>query len=304
MAANASDDPWRHVRTDTRVTSLVFSNDGVGERDVLQLSRTVLMFACSSCSPRATPHRRAVNTMWSLSTSWRLHTIGRALEPCTLLGFGLCLSPPPRRSRARTAWHARATHALQWLPRAIPTRLVPSTCDEDLHASRIAVPAAAFVSPPPLPFVANTSAFADIGDVSVAAPWRSPRPYALIPGAGCDTGHVSMPTATFETQLFSAAQRVGPTPQPSRSGAVFVAVCSTPGGIVKRIHPDNARLTVELPFFGDRVAHHKNHTTSRLPVSPPARRRSAAATLRTRTQLAVNVELWADLCTSHGRLIR
>ena len=33
MAANASDDPWRHVRTDTRVTSLVFSNDGVGERD-------------------------------------------------------------------------------------------------------------------------------------------------------------------------------------------------------------------------------------------------------------------------------
>ena len=81
--------------------------------------------------------------------------------------------------------------------------------------SRIAVPAAAFASPPPLPFVANTSAFADIGDVSVAAPWRSPRPYALIPGAGCDTGHVSMPTAPFETQLFSPAQRVGHTPQPA-----------------------------------------------------------------------------------------
>ena len=36
MAANASDD--RHERTDARVTSLVFSNAGVGERDVLQLS--------------------------------------------------------------------------------------------------------------------------------------------------------------------------------------------------------------------------------------------------------------------------
>ena len=40
MAENASDDHWRDVRTDTRVTSLVFSKDGVGERDVLQLSRT------------------------------------------------------------------------------------------------------------------------------------------------------------------------------------------------------------------------------------------------------------------------
>jgi len=99
------------------------------------------------------------------------------------------------------------------------------------------------------------------------APWRSPRPYALIPGAGCDTGHVSMPTATFETQLFSPVQRVGPTPRPARPVAaphgpaqrhVFVAVCSTPGGIVRRIHRNNARLVVELPFFGDRVAHHKN----------------------------------------------
>ena len=101
-------------------------------------------------------------------------------------------------------------------PRRQQQRVMPSTCDEDMRASRIAVPAAAFASPPPLPFVANTSAFADIGDVSVAAPWRSPRPYALIPGAGCDTGHVSMPTAPFETQLFSPAQRVGPTPRPSR----------------------------------------------------------------------------------------
>jgi len=107
MAANASDDPWRHMRTDTRVTSLVFSNAGVGERDVLQLSRTGgLMFACSSCSPRAAPHLdsvRAVNTMWSLSTSWRLHTIGRTIVPLYSSRVWPVFEeagPPPRRSRA------------------------------------------------------------------------------------------------------------------------------------------------------------------------------------------------------------
>ena len=109
MAANASDDPWRDVRTDTRVTSL--ANAGVGERGVLQLSRTVLMFACSSCSPRATPHRRAVNTMWSLSTSWRLHTIGRTLAPCTLLDFGLCLRRPARRPGGAGGAHGLACTA-------------------------------------------------------------------------------------------------------------------------------------------------------------------------------------------------
>ena len=118
MAANASDD--RHERTDARVTSLVFSNAGVGERDVLQLSRTGgLMFACSSCSPRAAPHLnsgRAVITMWSLSTSWRLHTIGRTLVPCTLLDFGLCLRRPARRpgGAGRTAWRVKTL--LEFVP--------------------------------------------------------------------------------------------------------------------------------------------------------------------------------------------
>ena len=113
MAANASDD--RHERTDARVTSLVFSNAGVGERDVLQLSRTGgLMFACSSCSPRAAPHLnsgRAVITMWSLSTSWRLHTIGRTLAPCTLLDFGLCLRRPARRPGGAGGAHGLACTA-------------------------------------------------------------------------------------------------------------------------------------------------------------------------------------------------
>ena len=50
----------------------------------------------------------------------------------------------------------------------VQVRVVPSAFDKYLRASRIAVPAAAFVSPPPLPFVANTTASADIGDVRVA----------------------------------------------------------------------------------------------------------------------------------------
>ena len=50
----------------------------------------------------------------------------------------------------------------------VHVRAVPSTFDKYLRASRIAVPAVAFVSPPPLPFVANTTASADIGDVRVA----------------------------------------------------------------------------------------------------------------------------------------
>ena len=50
----------------------------------------------------------------------------------------------------------------------VHVRAVPSTFDKYLRASHIAVPAAAFVSPPPLPFVANTTASADIGDVRVA----------------------------------------------------------------------------------------------------------------------------------------
>ena len=40
MATGSCDDPWRGVRTDTRVNSLIFSKEGVGERDVLRLSRT------------------------------------------------------------------------------------------------------------------------------------------------------------------------------------------------------------------------------------------------------------------------
>ena len=39
----------------------------------------------------------------------------------------------------------------------VHVRAVPSTFDKYLRASRIAVPAVAFVSPPPLPFVANTA---------------------------------------------------------------------------------------------------------------------------------------------------
>ena len=66
---------------------------------------------------------------------------------------------------------------------------MPSTCDEDMRASRIAVPAAAFASPPPLPFVANTTASADIGDVSVAKLvkcWRLAQPTPVRPD--CETG--------------------------------------------------------------------------------------------------------------------
>ena len=40
MAAGTCGDPWRELRTDTRVTSLILCRDGVGDRDVLQLSRT------------------------------------------------------------------------------------------------------------------------------------------------------------------------------------------------------------------------------------------------------------------------
>lgn len=40
MATGSCGDPWRGVRTDTRVNSLIFSKEGVGERDVLRLSRT------------------------------------------------------------------------------------------------------------------------------------------------------------------------------------------------------------------------------------------------------------------------
>ena len=138
------------------------------------------------------------------------------------------------------------------------------------------------------------------------APWRSPSPYALIPGAGCDTGHVSMPTATFETQLFSAAQRVGPTPQPSRSGAVFVAVCSTPGGIVRRIHRDNARVAVELPFFGDRVAHHKSPHCQRQPPACVAayRRRSGAATLPTHDTNSPPIPTYKKASCDHAPALR
>ena len=140
----------------------------------------------------------------------------------------------------------------------------------------------------------------------VLAPWRSPSPYALIPGAGCDTGHVSMPTATFETQLFSAAQRVGPTPQPSRSGAVFVAVCSTPGGIVRRIHRDNARVAVELPFFGDRVAHHKSPHCQRQPPACVAayRRRSGAATLPTHDTNSPPIPTYKKASCDHAPALR
>ena len=131
MAANASDDPWRDVRTDTRVTSL--ANAGVGERGVLQLSRTGgLMFACSSGSPRAAPHLdagRAVHTMWSFSTSWRLHTIGRTLVPCTRLDFGLWLRRLARRpgGAGRTAWRARLTHVQNAGALAQPTPVRPDT---------------------------------------------------------------------------------------------------------------------------------------------------------------------------------
>ena len=91
-------------------------------------------------------------------------------------------------------------------------RAVPSTFYKYLRASRIAVPAAAFVSPPPLPFVANTT-----GPPHQRTSEMSAWPCALTVKPGdCDTGRASMPTATLETQLFSP---VGPTPQPPLSGA-------------------------------------------------------------------------------------
>ena len=82
---------------------------------------------------------------------------------------------------------------------------VPSTFDKYLRASRIAVPAVAFVSPPPLPFVANTPH----QRTSEMSAW----PCALTVKPGdCDTGRASMPTVTLETQLFSPAQQVGHAP--------------------------------------------------------------------------------------------
>ena len=50
-----------------------------------------------------------------------------------------------------------------------------------------------------------------------------------------------------------------------------------PADIVRRIHRDNAG--VELPFFGDRVAHHKNPHYQPPVCAAACRRRSAAATL-------------------------
>ena len=63
---------------------------------------------------------------------------------------------------------ARTTSPLHVTLTCVHVRAVPSTFDKYLRASRIAVRAAAFVIPPPLPFVANTTASADIGDVRVA----------------------------------------------------------------------------------------------------------------------------------------
>ena len=72
---------------------------------------------------------------------------------------------PPQAARIRTT---SALCPLHVTLTCVHVRAVPSTFDKYLRASRIAVPAAAFVSPPPLPFVANTTASADIGDVRVA----------------------------------------------------------------------------------------------------------------------------------------
>ena len=74
-------------------------------------------------------------------------------------------SGPPQASRIRTTCICDALHVTL---ACVHVRAVPSTFDKYLRASHIAVPAAAFVSPPPLPFVANTTASADIGDVRVA----------------------------------------------------------------------------------------------------------------------------------------
>ena len=125
------------------------------------------------------------------------------------------------------------------------------------------------------------------------APWRSPRPYTLIPGAGCDTGHVSMPTATFETQLSSPAERVGPTPRPSRPVA--------PHGPSQR-HTIRRSATYSwlFPFFGDRVAHHKNPH-----YQPPAcvaacRRRSGAATLPTHDTNSPPIPTYKNASCDHA----
>ena len=69
---------------------------------------------------------------------------------------------PPQAARIRALCPVHVTLT------CVHVRAVPSTFDKYLRASRIAVPAVAFVSPPPLPFVANTTASADIGDVRVA----------------------------------------------------------------------------------------------------------------------------------------
>ena len=63
---------------------------------------------------------------------------------------------PPQAARIRTS----ALCPLHVTLTCVHVRAVPSTFDKYLRA--------AFVSPPPLPFVANTTASADIGDVRVA----------------------------------------------------------------------------------------------------------------------------------------
>ena len=64
---------------------------------------------------------------------------------------------PPQAARIRTT---SALCPLHVTLTCVHVRAVPSTFDKYLRA--------AFVSPPPLPFVANTTASADIGDVRVA----------------------------------------------------------------------------------------------------------------------------------------
>ena len=103
-------------------------------------------------------------------------------------------SGPPQASRIRTTCICDALHVTL---ACVHVRAVPSTFDKYLRASHIAVPAAAFVSPPPLPFVANTTAW----------------PCALtVNPVDCDTARVSMPTVILETQLFSPVQQVGHAP--------------------------------------------------------------------------------------------